>query len=628
MDTALLKKHKINKTTMLDAALGYASKGFAVFPLEAQGKKPITRNGLKDATTDIDIITDMWTKYPYANIGMACGKQSGGIIVVDVDVDNDVGKDGFLSLKAWEKAHGELPETAGTVTGRGGSHLLYKSVGDTKSRVACLEGIDIRADGGYIVLPPSIHPNGSQYTWEFSLDDYGVANADKTVLDLMNNGVEPNKKFTMPKAIPQGERNGTLYKLACSMQARGNSDSAILKAVEAENQERCNPPLDDEEVNRIVTSALTKEKGTALIDKPKGRPKKETKPLTPMTLSELRGLDLQPPEFLIDGLLPKGVCLLGAPPKLGKSWMALDMAMQIAKGGWFLKRKCKQAGVLYLALEDSWYRVLQRSEKLLNGEPAPKNFYIDINAEKIDPEERESGLYKQLEDWFDRQPDVEFVIIDTLQLVRPSKQKGDDEYASVYRLLNSIRPFWQDRQIGFLLIHHTRKRSINDVDPFETFLGSQGLTGATDAMYLIQSNKGEDYCNFYGRGRDFEDVMEYIHRNEETCRWEMLGSRQEMEGYLDRQKYETNPIVLTIRKILNESNGLPVDILISELKDRIQADLGVVVGTSARNFSSELNAVKQQLEEHDQIVVTKLGNTTRHGKQGTYYRISQKKVKA
>ena len=625
MDATLLNKYKINKTTMLDAALKYAKSGLAVFPLEAQGKKPITANGLKDATTDLDIVRDMWGKYPYANIGMACGAQSGGISAVDVDVDDEIGKDGIESLRIWEKKHGEFPDTARTITGRGGNHILFRSKGDTKSRVACLDSIDIRADGGYIVLPPSVHPNGRQYEWECPIDWYGIADADESVIDLMNNGVEPDKTFKMPIKVPSGERNSTLYKLACSMQARGNSDEAIEKAVFAENNARCDPPLEEDELRKIISSALTQTKGTAIIADSHTTSKKSTPPLQPKTLDEIEAMDLKPPEFLIDNLIPKGVCLLGAPPKLGKSWMALEMALQIADGGYFLKRKCKKAGVLYLALEDSWYRVIERANKLLNGRKRPDNLYFDIVADKIEPDKTDSGLYKQLNDYFDLKPEVEFVIIDTLQLVRPSKQKGDDEYASIYRLLNSIRPFWQERQIGFLLVHHTRKRSINDVDPFETFLGSQGLTGATDAMYLIQAIKGEDYCNFYGRGRDFEDVTEYIYRNEDTCRWELLGSREEVEGYELRRKYEQNPIVLKLRSIVRQSNGLPQDIQLADFREQLQDELGTTFGTSEKSFATELKMLVADLRSNDGIEVKWLGNTTRNGRRGTYFRVSKNK---
>lgn len=620
MDNKLFQKYKIGRNTMVDAAVNYAEHGLAVFPLEAQGKRPATEHGLKDASTDPKKVREMFLKRPFSNIGMACGAQSGGIIVVDIDIDDEKGKDGNDSLKEWEHEHGALPDTAMTLTGRGGNHYLYRSTGATRSRIACKEGIDIRADGGYIVLPPSIHPNGTQYMWEYELSDYGIVDANQSVIDLMNEGVEEGAEFKMPDIVPSGERNGTLYKLACSMQARGNSDEAIMAAVSAENQTRCKPPVDDDEVKRIVTSALTKPKGTSPF-KTEEDEKHETKPLETFTFNDLLGMDLQPPEFLVDGILPKGVCLLGAPPKSGKSWMALDLAIQVSSGGLFLGRRCKEAGVLYLTLEDSWYRVKSRTMKLQQGRPVSDKLHYAIMADRISPGDMEDGLCKQIEMELDAHPDIELVIVDTLQLVTPSKQRGDDAYSSTYTILNTIRPFWQERGIGFLLIHHTRKKTINDVDPFETFLGSQALTGATDAMYIISSKKEDDFSDFYGRGRDFEDVSLAIRRDEDTCRWITIGTSESVREMKERNEYEESPIVGVIRKIVRQSNGIPQKVRLRDIRQQIADDYNVAVGTSGRNFSTLLRSLIDKLYMFDGIIVKPIGHKTINGINDTWYEV-------
>lgn len=618
MDNRLFDKYHIDKTTMLNAAIQYAEMGLAVFPLVAQGKEPATKHGLKDATTDPVKVREMFSDRPFSNIGMACGSASGGIIVVDIDVDDETGKDGNDSLREWEQEHGPLPDTLMTLTGRGGNHYIYHTSGATRSRIACKEGIDIRADGGYIVLPPSIHPIGTQYEWEHDLADYQIAEANDTVIDLMNEGVEVGKEFKVPEEIPSGERNGTLYKLACSMQARGNSDQAILAAVKAENDTRCIPPLDDEEVGRIVSSALTKKKGSSPF---KMETEKETEPLDSHTFSEIMGMDLKPPEFLVDGILPKGVCLLGAPPKSGKSWMALDLAIQISAGGMFLGQRCKQAGVLYLSLEDSWYRLMERTKKLQQGQPVSNNLYYSIMADKIVPGDLTEGLCKQISLELDRHPDIELVIIDTLQLVTPSKQRGDDAYASAYAMLNTIRPFWQDRGIGFLLIHHTRKKTINDVDPFETFLGSQALTGATDAMYIINTKKDDDFSDFYGRGRDFEEVSLAIRRDQDTCRWISLGTSENMQQVKEMQEYDEDPIVKVIRNIVRQKNGRPHQVLLKDIRQQVVEQYGVPAGTSAKNFGTMVRELTGKLYMYDGIVINPLGKKTINGVNGTWYEV-------
>ena len=249
----------------LDAAIEYASKGMAVFPLKVRGKEPMTAHGVKNATTNFNTIEKWWTKYPNANIGIACGAVSGGLLVVDLD-EKENGISGSDSLHNWERENGELPETVRSITGKGGAHLLYRIDHAEKNKVNLLEGVDIRSDNGYIVAPPSIHPNGNRYEWEYDPEEYEIAKADETVLKLLSVGkkVEPDK-FTVPDKIPDGRRNDTIFKMACSLQAKGLTDGSILAACIAENKVKCNPPLDDDEVAKIVESALKHDKGTISV---------------------------------------------------------------------------------------------------------------------------------------------------------------------------------------------------------------------------------------------------------------------------------------------------------------------------------------------------------------------------
>ena len=125
-------------------ALYYASLGLSVFPLIAREKRPSTENGCKAATTDVKTIKEWWDKHPDSNIGIATGAISGGLVVIDLDVDENKGIDGYEVLKDWQHKHGELPDTWMSITGRGGYHLFYKDDAANKNRVGLYEGVDIR----------------------------------------------------------------------------------------------------------------------------------------------------------------------------------------------------------------------------------------------------------------------------------------------------------------------------------------------------------------------------------------------------------------------------------------------------------------------------------------------------
>lgn len=248
--------------SMYDAAIEYAKKGFAVFPLKYRDKVPLTRNGCKDATTDVAQIKAWWQKYPNANIGLATGSVSQNVFVIDLDIDEDCGIDGYHSLEDWQREHGDFPETWTAITGRGGYHLYYRGNGRIKNRAGIIDGVDIRGNGGYVVAPPSIHKNGNRYEWEYSPDEFEIAKTDNNVEYFLNHDDQKQgAAFTMPNIVAAGQRNQMLFRFACMMQAKGASDQSVFAATMAENESSCSPPLTEQEVRIIVSSATKYDKG-------------------------------------------------------------------------------------------------------------------------------------------------------------------------------------------------------------------------------------------------------------------------------------------------------------------------------------------------------------------------------
>ena len=244
--------------TLLEAALAYAAMGLPVFPCAPRGKKPITQNGFHDATADEAMIRRWWQATPQANIGMATGTPS-GLIVIDIDPRHG----GDESVEHLQVHHGKLPPTAESLTGSKGRHLFFQHPGD---RVACSQsklapGIDIKGDGGYVILPPSLHPNGGHYVWELS-SDIGVTGpapcpewlAPLIRADSAAAPSPPAGTSAQANDIPEGHRNGTLARLAGGMRRNGMSREEILGALLVTNRNRCRPPLPDAEVESIAAS--------------------------------------------------------------------------------------------------------------------------------------------------------------------------------------------------------------------------------------------------------------------------------------------------------------------------------------------------------------------------------------
>lgn len=166
---------------LLEFALGYAGKGLRVLPLytpgehgacscgrakcSSPGKHPRTRHGVKDATSDLEQIRKWWRKWPDSNIGLATGRDAynwAGLLVVDIDLPG-----GPESLAKLHDEGKMFPPTLMQQTGSGGIHYLYlvPAGQSVPNVVGFREGIDIKGDGGYIVVAPSRHQSGGRYAW-------------------------------------------------------------------------------------------------------------------------------------------------------------------------------------------------------------------------------------------------------------------------------------------------------------------------------------------------------------------------------------------------------------------------------------------------------------------------------
>ena len=249
---------------MKEWALHYAEMGLAVFPLACRDKVPAVVDGCKAATTERTTIERWWDKNPQYNIGIATGNKSSGLVVIDLDVDKNKGIDGYDVLRDWQNKHGKLPETWQSITGRGGYHYFYKDAIVHSNRVGLYEGVDIRGEGGYIVAPPSVHPNGNIYEWEQGPEEYEIAQVDNIVNDFFKGekqrrDSEHKTNFKVPELIPEGKRVDTIVRLIASLRTKGLDDDAIKAAVRVENEKRCNPPLKEKELEKAVFPALKRD---------------------------------------------------------------------------------------------------------------------------------------------------------------------------------------------------------------------------------------------------------------------------------------------------------------------------------------------------------------------------------
>lgn len=264
-------------------AMPYARRGWPVLPLhtirdghctcgkancKSPGKHPRTQHGLKEATADQETIDRWWTRWPDANVGILTGAAS-CIVALDVDPRNG----GDDSLATLEHEHGELPETIEALTGGGGRHLLFAHPGGYVKSRNVAPGIDVKADGGYIVVEPSLHLSGRAYAWELSHhpEDTELAALPDWLLKLMRGQPKATPPVTdnggavsAAEIIRAGQRNTVLASIAGTMRRRGLLEPEIRAALLEVNRSRCRPPLDEQEVSGIAASIARYAVGTDL----------------------------------------------------------------------------------------------------------------------------------------------------------------------------------------------------------------------------------------------------------------------------------------------------------------------------------------------------------------------------
>ena len=344
-------------------AFKYADAGLSVFPLRERDKRPATANGFKDATTDKAQIERWWKENPNYNIGIATGSPSGGLVVVDVDEDKEKGKTGLSSIQNWMKKNGQIPKTVEVVTGRGGLHAYYFCKTQLSNRTNVLDSVDIRADGGYVVAPPSIHPNGNSYRFAdgFGLE-YGIRDASDIVVELATfKQSAPKETFNLSGAIPEGTRVDTLFKLTCSLIDKGMSEIAIRNAVRVENNTRCNPPLSEEELEKEVFKAFKRDYvPTHDFVQESSKPEETVLPQI-VNFGNLYGHLPEVKPVLIEGILRQGhKMIISSGSKAGKSYLLINLAIKIAEGWSWLGFKCTQVKVLYINMEIDEASILNR----------------------------------------------------------------------------------------------------------------------------------------------------------------------------------------------------------------------------------------------------------------------------
>lgn len=320
------------------------------------------------------------------------------------------------------------------------------------------------------------------------------------------------------------------------------SQNTMQAAVDRLLKEPDPEPIPEEPSTKTEPSHVVCDNGTARV-------MKKRKELHYKKARELLESDSPPVEYIVDIIIAKGLIILSAKSKIGKSWFALQLAVAVANGQKFLGFEAKKGGVLYIDLENTEALSKARLITVLNGQEPPEDLVI-IN----DYSTMNDTFTADLGEYLEENQNTSLVIVDVFQKIKRQKKANQSDYEDIYQHFSELKELTQKYNIGLLLVTHDRK--MNDpTDPFNNTLGSMAIMGASDQIMTIQKKERQDTeATLYITGRTVQSGQ-YVIKFENSCVWQMVGDAEEVAEKKHREEYERDPIVKTIRKLVNSNKG-------------------------------------------------------------------------
>lgn len=332
-------------------------------------------------------------------------------------------------------------------------------------------------------------------------------------------------------------------------------------------------------------------------------------------LKAISAYDLQDKEFgeryyAVADMIPEGETVIAAPPKTGKSWLMLDMCLQVAQGLPFLGFETKQSDTLYLALEDGDSFEQERLNIVMNGKRAPKNFHFVF--QNVMP--MNEGFLLQLDELIKQFPNVRVVVIDTLQFVKYRMGKSETAYECDYRTGRDLKAYAEEHHLAIIVVTHTTK-AIHIEDDMANVSGTNGVTGAADAVIVLsKENRTDVDAKMFIVGRKVRQSMHTIRFDDTACKWNYVGvatptdkDRREQENR--EREYDNSKIRAAVLQIARseETKDTPWK---GRAGDLIETATAYKIGIKESNkeIGGFLNKMQGMFMDIDGVQIEKIKN--------------------
>ena len=567
-----------------------------IFPCKPRGKAPATPHGCKDATADPAQIATWWDGTYLYNVGFAAGN---GIVVLDVDVNHAAGKYGDETLASMERQYGSLPETWTCLTGGGGIHYYFRC-DDPALTVGTgfAPGLDYRGNGGYVIVPPSVHKNGREYEWDAAHTPHNteLAPLPDWLHTLMLNGRETGStpRREVPEKVAEGSRNDFLFRLAASLRSKGLTVEEITAAVMEANKGRCSPPLPDSEIKALCNS-------TGRYDQ--GRPEDRAERPRP-SIVKASQVPYEPPRWTIAPYIQRGKgTLIQADNGTGKTAFVCAIAAHVSTGQALMAIPVETPGnVLLLSVEDD-LPVLRGRIEASGGDLDKCHFLTNAAGLSFNSPEVEEAV---------KQVQARLVIFDPLQAFMGAKvdmfraNETRPELAKLFEMCDR-------NDCACIIIAHTGKTT-GDKSPVNRALGSVDIPAAMRSVLQIIENPDNAYeriavhvkCSNAPKGQS----IVYTIGDRGGVQWSGFSpmTADDLTAVVKRKEkgipYENEPLVQVFNQLVTDRPGGGFWSY-ADLKSEGAKILGFPPYTDINDLRQRLDGgLAREMQSHDGLIVT------------------------
>lgn len=235
------------------------------------------------------------------------------------------------------------------------------------------------------------------------------------------------------------------------------------------------------------------------------------------SFGELMEADLPRKRALVENLIYPGIYILAGDPKVGKSFLVLQLLYQVSKGESMWNLDVRKGRCLYLAYEDGMQRLQERAVMMFGADAMSKDLFFSTEAMKLD-----NGLEKFISDFISKDDEPCLIVIDTFQTTRTTV---DCHYGSDYDDIRRLKALTVDKDVCIILVHHFRKEAADN--SFDRISGTNGIFGAADGAIALTRSKDARTAFVEIRGRDQVEQRIEVMRNPHTLRWDFVKSDTE-----------------------------------------------------------------------------------------------------